>query len=240
MLFLIGLTAAIASACLLLLPLALRWFDVRRRYSGSRLVACPENEEVATVKIDARLAAESAIDGTPRVSLCACTRWPERAQCGQQCAAQAANAEPYPEGVAKAKPIYHLPVLLAAFTAWCLGAIWHSQYMFLGMWTHAVGLTRTEVQLLTHGISPHLLTAAVCLLFAYGVAWLLVLCHRRGVMQGVMMAVLLCAAVAAMSGFGILRMPHELLLIETGYAALATVTVGAIVGGLNGRLTITK
>jgi hypothetical protein len=240
MLFLIGLAAAFASACLLLLPFALRWFDVLHRYSGSRLVTCPENQRDATVKIDARLAAESAIDGTPQVRLCACTRWPERAQCGQQCAAQASDAVPYPEVEAKTKPIYHLPVLVAAFAAWCLGAIWHSQYMFLGVWTHAVGLTRTEVKLLTHEISPHLLTAAVCLLFAYGVAWLLVLCRRRGVMQGVMMAVLLCASIAAMSAFGILRIPRELLLIETGYSALATVTVGAIVGGFNGRLMISK
>jgi hypothetical protein len=240
MLFLIGLALGLLAASILLLPFAIRHVEILRRYSGSRLVACPENQQAVAVGIDARLAADSAIDGTPQLRVCECTRWPEHAQCAQQCLEQALHTEPYREGAAKAgaKPIYHLPVLLAAFAAWCLGAIWHAPYLFRHRWLAAVGLTQAEVKQMVWWLSPHLLTAAVCLLFAYGVAWLLVLAHRKGALAGVLMALLLGAAVAAVTGFGLARMPHELLVIESGYAVLATVTVGAIVGGLSGRLAM--
>jgi hypothetical protein len=52
------------------------------------------------------------------------------------------------------------------------------------------------------------------------------------------MSVLLCVAVVATSWFGIGRMPHSLLVIETGYTVLATLTVGAIVGGLYDKLVL--
>ena len=87
-------------------------------------------------------------------------------------------------------------------------------------------------------LSPHLLTAAVCLLFAYGVAWLLAVSHRKGVLQGVLMSALLFCAVFVASWFGIARMPHDLFVIEAGYAVLATLTVGAIVGGLYDKLVL--
>ncbi len=239
MLLLIFLVFCLA-ASVLLLPFAIRQVEIYRRYSGSRLVACPENQRAATVDLDARHAAESGIDGSPQLRVCDCTRWPEQAQCAQSCLAQAVHAEPYPEGKAKAgtKPIHHLPIVLAAFAAWCLGAIWHSQYLFRTQWMNAAGLTHAEVKQMVWWLSPHLLTAAICLLFAYGVAWLLALGHRKGVLQGVLMAALLCAAVAAMSGYSIARMPHELLAVEAGYAALATLTVGAIVGGLYDKLVL--
>lgn len=61
-----------------------------------------------------------------------CTRWPERANCDRACLSQAVQAKPYTSGGVKVgtKQIYHLPIVLAAFVAWYLGAIWHSQYMF--------------------------------------------------------------------------------------------------------------
>jgi hypothetical protein len=83
-----------------------------------------------------------------------------------------------------------------------------------------------------------LLTAAVCLLFAYGVAWLLAVSHRKGVLQGVLMSVMLCGAVVVTSWFGFGRLSPELFLIEAGYTVLATFVVGAIVGGLNDRLVL--
>lgn len=241
MLLLIVLAAGLAAACVLLLPLVLRQVEIYRRYSGGRLVACPEDQRAATVSLDARHAAESSIDGTAQARVCACTRWPEHAQCGQECLAQAVHAEPYPEAQRKAgaQPIHHLPVILAAFAAWCLGAVWHAPYLFRPRWLEAVGLTQAEVKQMVWWLSPHLLTAGVCLLFAYGVAWMLAVAHRKGVLQGVLMAMLLGAAVAAVSGAGIARMPHDFLVIEAGYAALAAVTVGAIVGGLSGRPALT-
>ncbi|HEV2325280.1 MAG TPA: DUF1761 domain-containing protein [Terracidiphilus sp.] len=136
------------------------------------------------------------------------------------------------------KQIYHLPIFVAAFAAWCLGAIWHSQYLFRPRWMDAVGLTHAQVKQMVWWYWPHLLTAAVCLLFAYGVASLLAACHRKGVLQGVLMAALLCSAVIVTSWYSIARMPHDLFVIEAGYTVLATIMVGAIVGGLYDRLVL--
>ena len=136
------------------------------------------------------------------------------------------------------KRIYHLPIFAGAFAGWYVGAIWHSQYMFRTRWMNALGLNRAQVQQIVWWVSPHLLTAAVWLLFAYGVAWLLAVCHRKGVLQGVLMAVLLCGAVVAASSYGIARLPHDLLMIEAGYTVVATLTVGAIVGGLYDKFVL--
>jgi hypothetical protein len=238
MLILILLVVGVAAALLLLLPLLLRRYEILERFSGSRLVACPENQQAAVVQINARRAAESGIDGSPDVQFCECTRWPERAECGRECMRQALRAEQYKAGEAKAdaKPIYHLPVVLAAFAAWYLGAIWHSQYLFRARWMAAVGLTHGQVQRIEWWLTPHLLTAAVWLLFAYGVAWLLAVGHRKGVLPGVAMAVLLGGALTAASWLSVAHMPHALLVMEAGYVAAAALLVGAIVGGLQGRL----
>lgn len=180
------------------------------------------------------------MDGRTNLRLRECSRWPERGGCKQACLSQAIQAEPYPSGEANNRPkqIYHLPIALAAFAAWCLGALWHSQYVFRPWWVNAAGLTHAQVKQMVWWYSPHLLTAAVCLLFAYGVAWLLVVCHRKGVLQGVLMAALLCLALIAASWFGLARMPRDLLVIEAGYAILATLTVGAIVGGFYDKLVL--
>ncbi len=234
MLILLWFALYLAAACLLLLPLALWLREIYQQYAGSRVVACPDDQRSAAVTIDARHAVATGIDGVPELRLCECTRWPEHADCGQGCLAQALQAGSYApaEGKAKTKQIYHLPVLLAAFVAWCLGAVWHAQYMFRPQWMESVGLTHAEVKQMVWWLSPHLLTAAVCVLFAYGVAALLALFHRKGVLQGLLMAALLCAALAVASSYALARMPHDLLLMEAEYAVLAVLTVGAIVGGL--------
>jgi len=240
MLFLIWLVLCLVVAFLLLLPPAIWRREIYSRYSGGRSVTCPENQQPATVDIDLRHAAATGMHGLPELRLCDCTRWPQRSKCGQPCLSQAVHAVPYTPAEARAqtKAIYHLPVLLAAFAAWCLGAIWHSQYAFRTRWMDAVGLTRAQVREIRWWNTPHLLTMAVCLLFAYGVAWLLAVGHRKGVLQGVLMSVLLCGAIVATSWYGIAALPHDLLLIEAGYIALAALTVGAIVGGLEGRLIL--
>lgn len=240
MLFLIWFVLCLAAASLLLLPFALWLRAIYKRYSGSRLVACPENQQSAAVSIDARHAVETGIDGTPDLRLCDCTRWPERSNCGQACLSQAIQAGPYTPAEVKVrtKQIYHLPILLAAFAAWCLGAFWHAQYLFRPQWMETVGLTHAQVKQIVWWYSPHLLSAAVCLLFAYGVAWLLAVFHRKGMLQGVIMSVLLCAAVAAASAYGLARIPHSLLVMEAEYIVLAALTVGAIIGGLQNKLVL--
>ena len=213
---------------------------IYERYSGGRPVACPENHKPAVVSIDLRHASETVMDGGPELRLCDCSRWPERATCNQACVAEAIHAEPYRPGKVdrRSKQIYHLPVLLAAFAAWYLGMIWHSHYLFREQWGHALGLNHAQVKELVAWLSPHILSAAVCLLFAYGVAWLLALSHRKGVFQGVVMSILLCGAVMATAWYGIARVPRELFAIEVGYIALAVLTIGAIVGGLYDRLVL--
>lgn len=224
---------------LLLLP-ALWRREIYARYSGGRPVTCPENLHPAVVHIDTRYAALREMDGRPDLRLCECSRWPERARCDQACLCEAVQAQPYRPGTLKTgvKQIYHLPVVLAAFAAWCMGAVWHAQYMFRARWMAALGLSGAEVKQMVWWIWPHLLTFAVCLLFGYGVAWLLAVCHRRGVLQGVLMSVLLCGTLAAASWFALARMPQDLLRIEAGYTILVTLTVGAIVGGLYNKLVL--
>ena len=240
MVFLIWLVVfAVVVSFLLLLP-AFWHRAIYERYSGGRPVTCPEDQRPAVVGIDLRHAEATVMEASPRLRLCDCTRWPERSHCNQECLSQAIAAEPYKEGEVKAgrKQIYHLPVLLAAFVAWYVGAIWHSHYLFRTQWMAAAGLTQAQVKQMVWWVSPQLLTAAVCLLFAYGVAWLLAVSRRKGVLQGVLMSALLCGALIAASWYAIARLPHELFVIEAGYIALAAVTVGAIVGGLYDKLVL--
>ena len=209
------------------------------KYSGARPVTCPENRQQAVVAIDTRHAAASVMDGSPALRLCDCTRWPERTMCNQGCLPQALHAQPYTEvRPAGSKQIYHLPVLLAAFAAWYVGMIWHSHYLFRSEWTEAIGLTPSQVKEFVWWLSPQLLSAAVCLLFAYGVAWLLALLHRKGVLQGLLMSASLAAAVFIATWFGIARLPRGLVAIEAGYVLLATLIVGATVGGLWDKLVL--
>lgn len=240
MLVFIWIVLCVLGVGLLLLPLALWLREVYRQYSGERVVSCPENQQAATVNIDARHAVATGIDGRPILRLCDCTRWPEHAQCDRACLSQAARSEPYSQGKWKpeTKPIHHLPILLGAFGAWYVGAIWHSQYVFRARWMEAVGLTQSEVKQIVWWLSPHLLTFAACLLFAYGVGWLLAVRHRKGVLQGLLMSVALGGGVLAASWYAIAELPRELIVMEVGYAALVTITVGAIVGGLYDKIRV--
>jgi hypothetical protein len=238
MLLLISLVLFPVALSVIWLPVLLRRRQIYQRYSGSRLVACPENRQPAAVSVNTRHAMATAIDGDPHLRLCDCTRWPERARCNQACLPQALQAESPSERTIATKPIYHLPVLLAAFLAWCLGTIWHSQWLFRARWMNALSLTHAEVKQIVWWLSPHLLTAAVCLLFAYGVAWLLAVSHRKGMLQGMLVSLLLCATLTAASWSAAAGLPQDLLAIEASYAVLATLLMGAIVGGLYNKLVL--
>ena len=58
------------------------------RMRGTRVVACPENEQPAAVTVDARRAALTAAAGHEHLRLDSCSRWPEKAGCGQECLRQ--------------------------------------------------------------------------------------------------------------------------------------------------------
>jgi len=59
-----------------------------RQYGGKMLVTCPETGKPAAVKVDLWRAIVAAVFGRYRVRLCACSRWPERAGCAQDCLCQ--------------------------------------------------------------------------------------------------------------------------------------------------------
>jgi hypothetical protein len=61
-------------------------------FRGNRIVSCPENHRAAAVRVAAGKAAVEAIVGNQQLSLSACSRWPERQACGQQCLAQIQEA----------------------------------------------------------------------------------------------------------------------------------------------------
>jgi len=65
---------------------ALAW----RKFRGQRVIVCPENQNPAGVVVDARHAAATSVAGSPELRLSSCSRWPERAGCGQPCLSQIA------------------------------------------------------------------------------------------------------------------------------------------------------
>ena len=62
-----------------------------RKFSGTRVITCPENKEPAAVEVDALQAAFSSADEI-RLHLKECSRWPERENCGQECLRQIQQA----------------------------------------------------------------------------------------------------------------------------------------------------
>jgi len=69
------------------------FFRTLWKYRGKRVVVCPETDLPAAVDVDALHAAQwQAVMGEPDLRLKACSRWPERAGCGQVCLAQIESA----------------------------------------------------------------------------------------------------------------------------------------------------
>ena len=59
------------------------------RFRGKRVITCPENELPAAVRVNALNAAKwTAISGDTDLHLRSCSRWPEKADCGQECLSQ--------------------------------------------------------------------------------------------------------------------------------------------------------
>lgn len=61
-------------------------------YLGRMVVTCPENQRPAGVSVDKRHALATSAAGPPELWLSECSRWPERAGCGQDCLGQIAEA----------------------------------------------------------------------------------------------------------------------------------------------------
>ncbi len=58
------------------------------RYRGKRVITCPETTQPAAVHVNALKAAREAVFGRTDIRLDQCSRWPERAGCGQECLSQ--------------------------------------------------------------------------------------------------------------------------------------------------------
>jgi len=65
------------------------------KFKGRRVVNCPENHRPAGVSVDAFHAMGTALGHPPQLRLESCSRWPEKAGCGQECLSQIAAS---PEG----------------------------------------------------------------------------------------------------------------------------------------------
>jgi hypothetical protein len=84
-----------AAAILLFGVVTARLLSAWWKYRGARVITCPENLRPAGVRLDARRAAFTPIGQSPEFRLSSCSRWPERAGCGQECLAQISES---PEG----------------------------------------------------------------------------------------------------------------------------------------------
>lgn len=226
----------LAGACLLMLLPALWAEQTYRTYREGRTVNCPETDAPVSVRFNALRAAWSSLGGPPTLRLADCTRWPERAGCGQECIPEALLANPaalVDHVPWRTRRVVHLPVLLAAAAAWVLGMAWHSEYLFRPRWMMALGLSDSQTRALARMMAPHLLSVGACVLFAYGVAGLLRWLGSRTLTHGVEVAgALWLATGAALLAVTVSRVAPELLWIEGGYTFLGALLIGAIVGGV--------
>ncbi len=62
------------------------------KYLGRMVITCPENQKPAGVSVDKGHALATGIAAGPELRLAQCSRWPERADCGQECLRQIADA----------------------------------------------------------------------------------------------------------------------------------------------------
>lgn len=73
---------------LVLIAAAVRFVGAWWKFRGARVVRCPENQKPAGVVVDASHAAATALGHVPELRLSSCSRWPEKAGCGQACLAE--------------------------------------------------------------------------------------------------------------------------------------------------------
>jgi len=236
MLFLLFVVLFLVGSCLILLLPALWSEQIYHGYRDGRTVNCPETHAPVSVRFNAVRAAWSGLAGQPKLRLADCTRWPERAGCGQECIPDAlrVKTEPPPADVPwHTRRVVHLPVLVASGAAWVLGMVWHSQYVFRPQWMKALGLSEQQTLELARMWMPHLLTIGACLLFAYGVASLLRWLGSRTAVHGIELSFALWLVIgAALMAATWSHVVPQLLWIEGGYTFLGALLIGAIVGGV--------
>ncbi len=242
MLVLFWVALFVVGTCLILLMPALWGKQVFDTFRGSRSVNCPETRSPVVVRFAAWRAAFTSLSGKPKLRLANCSRWPVRADCGQDCIPDAARSAAIPAvrvPVPPQKRVAHLPVLVATAAVWVLGMAWHSEYMFRPRWMDAMNLSDHETRVLAEMWIPHLLTVAACLFFAYAVASVMAWTGKRSLTRGIQIALSLWLVVAVVLVVsGALQANRDLLWIEGGFTFLGSLLVGALVGGLPRRIFV--
>lgn len=76
------------AACVFLFIAFRRGLRTYAEFRGERLITCPENHKPAAVRVAAGKAALEATLGNEQLRLSACSRWPEKQGCGQECLSQ--------------------------------------------------------------------------------------------------------------------------------------------------------
>lgn len=82
---------AVGSLIAIIVLAAALWFGIRwlvrsySKYGSTHIVTCPETKKPAIVKVDALHASLTSTVGLPDIRLQDCSRWPIKAQCGQEC-----------------------------------------------------------------------------------------------------------------------------------------------------------
>jgi hypothetical protein len=79
---------AVVMALVLVGLVAGRLLQVWWKYRGRRVVTCPESKLPVGVVVNAGRVAATSLAGAPHLRLSSCSRWPERAGCGQECLSQ--------------------------------------------------------------------------------------------------------------------------------------------------------
>ncbi|MCH8873921.1 hypothetical protein IH824_14310 [candidate division KSB1 bacterium] len=64
------------------------FMDVLMRYRKSKIVTCPHKNEKASVDVDAKRAAFTALAGKPKLHLKDCPLWHDEIYCNQECLSQ--------------------------------------------------------------------------------------------------------------------------------------------------------
>lgn len=91
--YLLLATMVVGFVAFMLVALSLRRAGLAfAKFRGQRIVSCPETHQPAAIQVTAGKAALKAAVGGEALDVCACSRWPEKQDCPQDCLAQVQEA----------------------------------------------------------------------------------------------------------------------------------------------------
>lgn len=231
----IGLVV-LGAVVVLLMPVLLGW-DVYASFRREREVVCPETQAPVQVQVNTRYAVSTALNGRMRLRLSSCTRWPTRADCGQECVAQIPLERPR-GAVAAAAGVNHAAVSTAAFLGWLLAMVWYAEPVFGTAYMRVLGISQEMARVRAERILPYLAVLAANVLVAYVLAGVLKRKHWQGAPAGMAAGSLawLVFLVVSLATTLLGRQPWVALWINAGYVLVACLLIGSVIGGWD-RLT---